>query len=109
MTRKITKEIAFDLLAIIENKAEVYSQMNAYIKGIQGHDFPTHIKYCDDELLTEILALVDAVLDDNMLAHWYLYDRPRHGGVITVDGKEYVVDDIKTLKEYYYATRSIKR
>lgn len=102
-------ERALNLLGLIEKKQAEYRELNKNIEKVVGRDFPLHVKYCDEVLECAIMDIIDSLLADNMMAHWYLYDRPRHGGTIAVDGKEYVVKDIQSLKDYYYATRSIKR
>jgi len=99
-------EQSLELLELLKTKRKEYDSLNDKIRAVQGSDFPTELRFIDDDVEKAIVDILNetfysmVVVED--LAGYYLYEVSDSfpDGKIIIDGTEYVIrniDDVKNL------------
>ena len=98
--KKLTKaeNQAFEILEHIVKLEKDYMAVNALLA--KQSDF-MRVDYCQDKLHTKLTSLLDTILGNDSLATWFLYDRPKAAANIRVGKKEYTINTVEDLKNYY--------
>lgn len=100
------KQKAIDLIAIIERRDKDYDIVNKQLRELQG-DFASHVEIMDTEVNTAVVGLLDAILDKDDTASYYLYEclHMKDGGSVTEhDGTHWPLRNIEDLTKYVFRT-----
>lgn len=91
------QEAALALLQSIAETEEKISDIQMSIKGVwsQADCFPG----IPDDVHEKSVALIDAVLGENEIATYWLYDCRRQG-MITIDGVEWPITSVDDIRRY---------
>lgn len=92
------QQSAFKVLETIEKNTKQERKIN---NQLRKGNYELEIKLTESSLIDEVVRTIDEILDDNNLASWYLYDKPKPVGKIRIDKKIYKIRNINDLKKYY--------
>ena len=102
MSLTIQQEKALELLALLEKREELYSNVNKTIKDLQK-DFAGLLNVLDCELYDPVIALCDAVLGEQLASYYWWECRNRVGGragCIEINGEQWRISSLQDVRAF---------
>lgn len=95
----MTIPAALSLLQVLIDRKKVYDTINRQLRSLDDESDPPRVQMIDPKLEMAVVTLLDVILDDD-LASYFLWDRPKDGGAIYVDGKEWPLRSVEDIRRY---------
>ncbi len=90
---------ALALLRQYEQAEAEYAKINTMLADLGNTDFPPRVPCMNGGLLESMVALLDAVLGEN-LASYYLWDGRKNGKITLPDGREFTICSVDDIEAY---------